>query len=128
MSEKIRTACNNIYKFTIVEENGENIVHTPKMDLPECVKERIKFFGKYLDDGMTFTGCLRMIMAKDEEKAKQDFGIGAYEDYLPASEEFKQWRDDIALRNLHQMEIAVALIYGLGEEAYMTRRSSDGKL
>lgn len=29
--------------------------------------------------------------------------------------EFKQWRDEIALRNLHQMEIAVALIYGLGD-------------
>lgn len=32
-----------------------------------------------------------------------------------ASEEFKQWRDEIALRNLHQMEIVVALIYGLGD-------------
>ncbi|MEY8446708.1 hypothetical protein AALA44_11225 [Enterococcus ratti] len=35
---------------------------------------------------------------------------------LPASEEFKKWRDEIALRNLHQMEIAVALIYGMGDE------------
>lgn len=117
MSEKIRTACNNIYKFTIVEENGKNIVHAPKIELPECVKERIRFFGKYAEDGLSFLGCLELIMAEDEEKAKHDFGIGAYEDYLPASKEFKQWRDDIALRNLHQMEIAVALIYGLGNES-----------
>ncbi|EHM3061042.1 hypothetical protein KGA00_001691 [Enterococcus faecalis] len=117
MNNQIETAMNNIYKFTIVEENGKNKVHTPKMDLPECVKERIKFFGKYAEDGLSFLGCIELIMAEDEAKLKQDFEIGAYEDYLPASEEFKQWRDEIGLRSLHQMEIAVSLIYGLGDDS-----------
>lgn len=116
MNKQISTAMNNVYKFTIFEENGKNRVRAPKMDLPECVKERIKFFGKYSEDGLSFLGCMDLIMAEDEEKAKKEFEIGAYEDYLPASEEFKQWRDEIALRNLHQMEIAVALIYGMGED------------
>lgn len=115
MNKQISTAMNNIYKFTIFEENGKNRVHAPKMDLPEYVKERIKFFGKYSEDGLSFLGCIDLIMAEDEEKAKKEFEIGAYEDYLPASEEFKQWRDEIALRSLHQMEIAVALIYGMGD-------------
>lgn len=117
MNKQISTAMNNIYKFTIFEENGKSRVHAPKMDLPECVKERIKFFGKYSEDGLSFSGCIDLIMAEDEEKAKKEFEIGAYEDYLPASEEFKQWRDEIALRNLHQMEIAVALIYGVGDDS-----------
>lgn len=116
MNKQISTAMNNVYKFTIFEENGKNRVRAPKMDLPECVKERIKFFGKYSEDGLSFLGCMDLIMAEDEDKAKKEFEIGAYEDYLPASEEFKQWRDEIALRNLHQMEIAVALIYGMGED------------
>lgn len=115
MNKQIETSMNNIYKFTIVEENGKNKVHTPKMDLPECVKERIKFFGKYAEDGLSFLGCIELIMAEDEAKLKKDFEIGSYEDYLPASKEFKQWRDEIASRSLHQMEIAVALIYGLGD-------------
>ncbi|EGO9191823.1 hypothetical protein DUY54_06055 [Enterococcus faecalis] len=117
MSKQIETAMNNIYKFTIVEENGKNKVSTPKLDLPEFVKERIKFFGKYAEGGLSFLGCLEMIMAEDEEKAKQDFEFGSYEDYLPASEKFKQWRDEIGLYSLHQMEIAIALIYGLGDES-----------
>ena len=118
MSEKIRTACNNIYGFRVVEEEEINKVSTPRMNLPKVVKERIIFFRKYLDDGMTFTGCLRMGMAvEDEKELKMDFEAGSYEDYLPATEEFKKWRDEFALSQLHEMEIAVALIYGLGEEA-----------
>ena len=116
MSEKIRTACNNIYDFKVVEEDGVNKVSTPGMNLPKVVKERIMFFRKYLDDGMTFIGCLRMVMAvEDETELKMDFEAGSYEDYLPATEAFKQWRDEFALSQLHEMEIAVALIYGLGE-------------
>lgn len=116
MSEKIRTACNNIYDFKVVEEDGVNKVSTPSMNLPKVVKERIMFFRKYLDDGMTFTGCLRMVMAvEDETELKMDFEAGAYEDYLPATEEFKKWRDEFVLSQLHEMEVAVALIYGLGD-------------
>ncbi len=117
MNKQISTAMSNIYKFTVFEEDGKNKVRAPKMDLPEFVKERIKFFGKYSEDGLSFLGCINLIMAEDEEKAKKEFEIGSYEDYLPASEEFKQWRDEIALRNLHQMEIAVALIYGVGDDS-----------
>ncbi|MGG5359360.1 hypothetical protein [Enterococcus sp. DIV0240a] len=115
MRDETKKSFNNVYGFKIVEEDGKNEIQSPRMDLPECVKERIKFFGKYSEDGLSFSGCIELIMAEDEEKAKKEFESGAYEDYLPASEEFKQWRDEIALRNLHQMEIAVALIYGMGD-------------
>ncbi len=117
MNNSTKKSFNNVYGFKIVEENGENKIQSPKMDLPDCVKERIKFFGKYSEDGLNFSGCIDLIMAEDEEKAKKEFEIGAYEDYLSASEEFKQWRDEIALHNLHQMEIAVALIYGTGDDS-----------
>lgn len=103
MSEKLSKAFNNIFKFTIIEKDGENRVQAPQMDLPESVKERIKFFGKYSEDGLSFLGCIDLILAEDEE-------------YLPATEEFKQWRDEPGLHSLHQMEIAVALMYGMGDE------------
>lgn len=114
MSEELLKALNNIFKFTIIEEDGKNRVKTPQMDLPETVKERIEFFGKYAEDGLSFLGCIDLIMAEDEEKSKKEFEIGAYEEYLPVTEEFKQWRDDPFLFSLHQMEIAVALMYGTG--------------
>lgn len=116
MSEKLLKALNNIFKFTIIEKDGKNRVQAPQMDLPETVKERIKFFGKYSEDGLSFLGCIDLILAEDEEKSKKDFEIGAYEEYLPATEEFKQWRDEPGLHSLHQMEIAVALMYGMGDE------------
>jgi hypothetical protein len=116
MSDELKKALNNIYKFTIIEEDGKNKVQPPQMELPESVKERIKFFGKYSEDGLSFLGCINLIMAEDEEECKKDFEIGAYEDYLPATQEFKQWRDEPILHSLHQIEIAVALIYGLGSK------------
>lgn len=116
MSEKLTKAMNNIFKFTIIEKDGKNKIQPPKMDLPESVRERIKFFGKYAGDGLSFFGCLTLILAEDEEKCKKDFEIGAYEEYLPATEEFRQWRDDPSVYSLHQMEIAVALMYGMGLE------------
>lgn len=116
MSEKLLKAMNNIFKFTIIDDDGKNKVQAPQMDLPESVKERIKFFGKYSEDGLSFLGCIDLILAEDEEKCKKDFEIGAYEEYLPATEEFKQWRDEPGLHSLHQMEIAVALMYGMGDE------------
>lgn len=116
MDKDIKKAMDNIYGFEVVEENGVNKVRTPRMDLPQAVKERIKFFAKYREDGMTFLGCLNIIMAEEDElELKEDFAIGATEDYLPASEEFKQWRDEFGLTNIQAMEIAVALIYGLGD-------------
>nr|DAJ11194.1 MAG TPA: hypothetical protein [Caudoviricetes sp.] len=116
VSEKLTKAMNNIFKFTIIDDDGKNKVQAPQMDLPKSVRERIKFFGKYAEDGLSFLGCINLILAEDEEQCKKDFEIGAYEEYLPATEEFKQWRDEPSLHSLHQMEIAVALMYGIGEE------------
>lgn len=48
MSEKIRTACNNIYGFRVVEEEEINKVSTPRMNLPKVVKERIIFLENIL--------------------------------------------------------------------------------
>lgn len=105
MSEELTKSMNHIYKFEI--ENGK--VKPPVIDFPEFVRERINFFAKYIDDGLTFIGCLNFILAYDEEEQKKEFDFGAYEDWMPATEEFKLWREVTSLR---QMEIAVALMYG----------------
>lgn len=115
IKSKVNIAINNIFGFEIVREGESERVQAPRMNLPEAVKKRIDFFGKYAEDGLSFLGCLRYIMAvEDEEELKKDFEYGAYEDYLPASQEFIEWRDEIGTHRLRDMEVAVALIYGFG--------------
>lgn len=116
LKNKVNTAINNIFGFEIVKEGEVEKVKTPRMNFPEAVRKRIDFFGKYAEDGLSFLGCLRYIMAvEDEEELKKDFEYGAYEDYLPASQEFIEWRDEIGTHRLRDMEVAVALIYGFGD-------------
>lgn len=109
-SEDLNTTLSNIYGFTI-DENGK--VNSPKMSLPASVSERINFFSKYFKDGLTFAGALELILAYDEEAAKEKFDFGAYDDWFPVSKEFEEWRDHYAL---NQQVIAIALIYGTGIE------------
>ena len=110
ISEDLNTTLSNIYGFTI-DENGK--VNSPKMKLPVFVSERINFFSKYFEHGLTFAGALELILACDEEAAKEKFDFVAYDDWLPVSKEFEEWRDHYAL---NQQVIAIALIYGTGIE------------
>lgn len=106
--EKITPCLNNIYKFEI--KNGNAMPPEPK--LPDCVVERLNFFMPMREEGMTFLGILNCVLAIDEEQAKKDYSFGAVEDWLPVTDEFRKWRDDYPASVYHQMEIAVAILYG----------------
>lgn len=111
--ETIKQSYKNVYGFEIVEENGERKINPPEQVMPECVKERVRFFTKYREDKMTFLGCMNCILAYDEEEQKKEFGFGAYEDWMPVTQEFKEWRD--IYFGDRQAEIAVAILYGTCE-------------
>lgn len=102
-------AMKNIYGWTI--EKGK--VVPPKMDLPSCIKERIKWALPEGENGLTFVGTMQSILAYDEEKAKRDWNMGAAVKWLPVSDDFIKWRDQTPLAEL---QIAVELIYGSEED------------
>lgn len=112
--DTIKQSYKNVYGFEIVNENGVDKIQPPEAIMPECVKERIRFFTKYREDGMSFYGCLNCILAYDEEEWKKDFDFGAYEDWLPVTEEFEKWRDTYFADRA--AEVAVAILYGTCEE------------
>lgn len=108
--QDIKTSMRNVYGFTI---KGDR-VESPKMDLPDFVEERIKFFGKYSEEGMTYIGALTHVLAYgDHKELEMEFAFGATEEWLKPSEEFIEWRD---LTPISEVVIATALIYGTGEE------------
>jgi hypothetical protein len=110
--EKMSPALDNIYKFEI----KDGIAIPPKPQLPDFVVERLNYFVPFQKDGLTFMGVLEMVLAEDEERAKKDF-FGGGTGWLPVTDEFKKWRDDYPFCLYHQMEIAVAIMYGfVGQE------------
>lgn len=106
--EKMQPSLDNIYKIEV--KDGEAKLPRPK--LPDCAVERLNYSMPMLEDGMTFLGILNCVLAEDEEKVKKDFSMGAMDEWMPVTDEFKKWRDDYPMSRYHQMEIAVAIIYG----------------
>jgi hypothetical protein len=105
--EKLKMSMTNIYHWTA--EDNKPI--PPDMKLPAAVIERIQHFTEFLEDGLTFQGAMQSVLAYDEEESKREFCFGMAEEYwLPVSEEFKEWRDE--MNSMHEIEIAVAIIYG----------------
>lgn len=96
------------------KEDGKQIM--PDGDLPDFVKERCNWALQFGEDGMTFTGMLDIIFAEsDEDAAKERFYIGAGDDWLPVSEEFKKWCNSVWYA-FREERVALYLIYGSHDE------------
>lgn len=115
-----RKALNNIYGWTI--KKGEPV--PPKMNLPKCVKDRIKWVLPEEENGLTLLGAMQSILAYDEGKAKRDWNMGAAAEWLPVSDDFTQWRDKTPLAEL---QIAVELIYGSEEDDELKMRRTNNE-
>lgn len=108
----------NVYGFEIIEEGGESKIKSPKMDLPDFVKERIDYYASEMEDGLTFTGAFQAILASWETKEERNafiknWDFGSAKEWKEPSEEFKKWRDEF--HSKADMQVAVAIIYGFGE-------------
>ena len=86
-------------------------VEPPKHTFPKAVKDRVDYFAEMSQDGMTFLGCLDCIFS---DKKPDDYDWGASKDWLPKSEEFKEWESQGP--RLAQGEIAIYLLFGNWEE------------
>ncbi|MGK0551075.1 hypothetical protein ACSFB8_04350 [Enterococcus faecalis] len=111
---RLNRSVKNIYGFKILAVDGEQKIKPPKADMPEEVKKRIRFFTKYREQGLMFLSCLNFILAYDEVEQKTSFESTAYEDWLPVTEEFSQWRDELFAER--EAEVAIAILFGTCEE------------
>ena len=102
--EKFEKSMTTIYEFKYDEKTKK--ISPPERDIPDFVEERIKYFADYVEDGLSFLGCLSSILALDVENDKKEFEIGGV--WLPPTEEFIRWRDETPLS---QLIIASILIY-----------------
>lgn len=105
--DKMIEAHNAVHGFEIV--NGK--IEPPKYDLPDFIIERINYFAKHSGEGLTFYGCLSSILAYDEEECKKQYQLGAPDEWLPVSDEVKDWFYKMGVPG--EMLVTVKLLYGL---------------
>ncbi|MGM0169883.1 hypothetical protein IGI39_004906 [Enterococcus sp. AZ135] len=109
MDELIK-AHNAVFGFEIVDGK----IEPPKYNLPKAVEDRINYFGKQSEDGLSFFGCISAILAYDDEECKKQYQLGAVEEWLPMTEEARQWFNQMGTPG--EMLVVVKLLYGLRSE------------
>ena len=106
-SDRILVSAKNISGWRI---NEQGKIQSPEIHLPRAVIERIQHFNRFYEE-INVLYLQMFVLAYDEVEAKKFFCTQFSErSWLPVSEDFKAWRDE--MNNSHQTEIAVALIYG----------------
>ena len=94
----------------------------PECFLPECVKERIRYFQPQMEEGLTFERCLQYILATKE--SEQDLLDDYYEftntEWLPVSDEVAEWHNSPD-STLASFQVAVAMLYGYSGEEYQVK-------
>ncbi|MGE9901938.1 hypothetical protein [Lactobacillus johnsonii] len=62
---------------------------------------------------LTFRGAFKMLLdIDDEEDLKKDWEFGASSDYMPVSDEYRNWLNDPILGNIRSVALMIAVIYG----------------
>lgn len=105
----------SIYKWSITKSKAT----PPKSELPECVKERVRWILKaHHDLPITFIGSLIFAFPDPdcEGELKKDFEFGG-DTWFPISKQYKEyWKEYYSYRALIEQEVAIAIIYGLNDE------------
>lgn len=101
----------SIYKWSVKKSKAT----PPKSELPECIKERVRWILKaHHDFPITFIGSLIFAFPDPdcEEELKKDFEFGG-DTWFPISKQYKEY---YSYRALIEQEVAIAIIYGLNDE------------
>jgi len=111
-------------------ENIDINFKKPKCDLPECIKERIRYFKPQMDKGLSFERCMQYILATqktEDELWKDYFNTAIYARYqvfgiswLSVSHEVQEWHASPDSENADK-KVAAALLYGLDDELYQVK-------
>lgn len=102
------------------QANGK--AERPKCFLPECIKERIRYFQPQMEEGLTFERCLQYILAtKESEKdLLDDYYEFTNTEWLPVSDEVAEWHNSPD-STLASFQVAVAMLYGYSGEEYQVK-------
>ena len=103
----LKEKTDGIYGWSI--KDGK--VEPPKHTFPKAVKDRADYFAEMFEDGITLVGCLDCIFSNEKP---DDYDWGASKDWLPKSEEFKEWESQGL--GLAQCEMAIYLLFDNWEE------------
>lgn len=76
--------------------------------------KRIDWVSNEIQNGMlTFRGAFKMLLdIDDEEDLKKDWEFGASSEYMPVSDEYRNWLNDPILGNIRSVALMIAVIYG----------------
>lgn len=99
-------------------KDGKCVPPAKNHPLPEFVQKRIDWVSNEIQNGMlTFRGAFKMLLdIDDEEDLKKDWEFGASSDYMPVSDEYRNWLNDPILGNIRSVALMIAVIYGqIGE-------------
>lgn len=95
-------------------EDGKCVPPAKNHSLPEFVQKRIDWVSNEIQGGMlTFRGAFKMLLdIDDEEDLKKDWEFGVSSDYMPVSDEYRNWLNDPILGNIRSVALMIAVIYG----------------
>ncbi|MCO6541579.1 MAG: hypothetical protein J6573_04670 [Lactobacillus sp.] len=119
MTENYKKIINAIYKW---HGRADGKVDRPVSVLPECIKERIRYFQPQMENGLSFSGCLNYILVTKDEQQEllDDYYTVSSLDWLPVSDEVMKWHNS---QNsvLAEEQVAIALLYGYDGEYYQVK-------
>ena len=95
-------------------KDGKCVPPAKNHPLPEFVQKRIDWVSNEIQNGMlTFRGAFKMLLdIDDEEDLKKDWEFGASSEYMPVSDEYRNWLNDPILGNIRSVALMIAVIYG----------------
>lgn len=122
MTDRLAEIMDSLYDW---HHNDNNKIVAPNCILPECIKERIRYFLPQMDNGLTFKGCMEYVLAtqENEKKLSEDYENYSYDDWLPVSDKVEEWHKSYyGLQERYAWpQVAVAMLYGYGEENYQVK-------
>ena len=94
-------------------KDGKCVPPAKNHPLPEFVQARIDWLSDEMQrGGLTFQGAFKMLLDIDDEKAlKEDWKLGAASDYMPVSDEYRNWLRDPILHDIRRVAVMVGFIY-----------------
>ncbi|MBP2058617.1 hypothetical protein J2Z60_001805 [Lactobacillus colini] len=87
-----------------------------RLSIPSYVRDRLDWITEeaMVNPALSFKGMVMMMLNTHapEKKLKEEWEFGANSDYMPMSQEYKDWISDPILHDFREMFITTALIYG----------------
>lgn len=119
MTERDKKILNSIYGW---QSNANGDMTRPKCFLPECIKERIRYFQPQMVEGLTFESCMQYILATQETEMEllADYHEFSNLEWLSVSDEVEEWHNSPD-STLASSQVAVALLYGYSGEEYQVK-------